>query len=52
MQLLYILVAGAKMTYTLDVWYVPPHKKEGMQNNNRSVRVLKSMGKIQQIVVF
>ena len=44
MRLLYVSVAILKMTYVLDVWYVPPHKKEGMQNNSRSVRVLKSMG--------
>jgi len=30
MQLLYISVAIPKMTYALDMWYVPPHKKEGM----------------------
>jgi len=49
MHLLYISVAVPKMTYTLDVWYVPPHKKEGKRNNSGSVRALKSMGKIQRI---
>jgi len=49
MRLLYISVAVPKMTYALDVWYVPPHKKEGMRNNSGSVRALKSMGKIQRI---
>jgi len=49
MRLLYISVAIPKMTYALDVWYVPPHKKEGMRNNSGSVRALKSMGKIQRI---
>jgi len=30
MRLLYISVAVPKMMYVLDVWYVPPHKKEGL----------------------
>ena len=47
MRQLYISVAVPKMTYALDVWFVPPHKKEGKRNNSSSVRVLKSMGKIQ-----
>ena len=49
MRLLYISVAIPKMTYALDVWYVPPHKKEGKRNNSGSVRALRSMGKIQRI---
>ena len=49
MHLLYISVAVPKMTYVLDIWFVPPHKKEGNQNNSGSVRVQKSMGKIQRI---
>lgn len=49
MRLLYVSVAVPKMTYALDVWYVPPHKKEGMRKNSGSVRALKSMGKIQRI---
>ena len=39
------------MTYALDVWYIPPHKKEGKQNNSGLVRALKSMGKIQRIAM-
>ena len=38
MQQLYISVAIPKMTYALDTWFVPPHKKEGKQNNTGSVR--------------
>jgi ribonuclease HI len=49
MRLLFVSVAVPKMTYALDVWYVPPHKKEGMRNNSGSVRALKAMGKIQRI---
>ena len=49
MRLLYILVAIPKMAYALDVWYIPPHKKEGKWNNSGSVRALRSMGKIQRI---
>ena len=47
MRQLYISVAIPKMTYALDVWFVPPHKKEGKRNNSGSVRALRSMGKIQ-----
>ena len=49
MRQLYISVAIPKMTYALDVWFVPPHKKEGKRNNSGSVRALRSMGKIQRI---
>ena len=52
MRQLYISVAVPKMTYMLDVWFVPPHKKEGKRNNSGSVRVLKSMGKIQRIAML
>ena len=51
MCLLYISVAVPKMTYALDIWYVPPHKKEGKRNNSGSVRALKSMGKIRRIAM-
>jgi len=51
MQQLYISVAIPKMTYTLDVWFVPLHKKEGRRNNSGSVRALRSMGKIQRIAM-
>ena len=47
--LLFVFLTIPKMTYALDMWYVPLHKKEGMQNNSRSVRVLKAMGNIQTI---
>jgi len=40
------------MTYALDVWFVPPHKKEGRRNNSGSVRALRSMGKIQRIATW
>ena len=49
MRQLYILVAIPKVTYLLDVWFIPSHKKEGKRNNSSSVRALKSMGKIQRI---
>ena len=52
MRQLYISVAVPKMTYALDVWFVPPHKKEGKRNNSGSVRALKSMGKIQRIATL
>ena len=52
MHLLYILVAIPNMTYVLDIWYVPLHKKEGKRNNSRSVRALKLMGKIQRIATW
>jgi len=51
MRQLYISVAIPKMTYALDVWFVPPHKKEGRWNNSGSVRALRSMGKIQRIAM-
>jgi len=51
MRQLYISVAIPKMTYALDVWFVPPHKKEGKRNNSGLVRALKSMGKIQRIAM-
>jgi len=49
---LYVSVAIPKMTYTLDTWFVPPHKKEGKQNNTGSVRAQQSMGKIQRIAML
>lgn len=52
MRQLYISVAVPKMTYALDVWFVPPYKKEGKRNNSGSVRALKSMGKIQRIATL
>jgi len=52
MHLLYISVAVPKMTYALDVWFVPPHKKEGKRDNSGSVRAQKAMGKIQRIATW
>ena len=52
MRQLYISVAVPKMMYASDVWFVPLHKKEGKQNNSRSVRALKSMGNIQCIATL
>ena len=52
MRQLYISVAIPKMTYALDVWFVPPHKKEGKRNNSGSVRAQKAMGKIQRIATL
>ena len=49
MQQLYVLVAIPKMTYALDTWFVPLHKKEGKRNNTGSVRAQWSMCKIQRI---
>ena len=52
MRQLYISVAIPKMTYALDTWFVPLHKKEGKRNNTGSVRAQQSMGKIQRIATL
>lgn len=40
MQCLYLAVAIPKMMYSLDTWYVPPHKPDGVQRCIGSVKQL------------
>ncbi|KAJ8468306.1 hypothetical protein ONZ45_g17291 [Pleurotus djamor] len=42
---LYLAVAIPKMTYALDVWYTPPHLKEGAKNRRGSIRALQQLEK-------
>lgn len=52
MRQLYLAVAVPKMTYGLDVWYIPPEKLEGARHNSGSVGVQRQLGKIQRIATL
>ncbi|KAJ8462821.1 hypothetical protein ONZ45_g17797 [Pleurotus djamor] len=45
---LYLAVAIPKMTYALDVWYTPPHLKEGARNRRGSVKALQQLERVQR----
>jgi len=52
MRQLYLAVALPKMTYGINVWYLPPRKPAGATKNKESVSVLKSLQKIQCIATL
>jgi ribonuclease HI/exonuclease III len=52
MRQLYLAVALPKITYGLQVWYVPPTKPVGATRNTGSVGVLKSLQKLQRIATL
>jgi ribonuclease HI/endonuclease/exonuclease/phosphatase family metal-dependent hydrolase len=49
MRQLYLSVALPKITYGLDVWYIPPNKPAGFTKNSGSVGVLHNLQKIQRL---
>jgi ribonuclease HI len=49
MRQLYISVALPKITYGLEIWYTPPHKKPGLTKNSGSASALRQLQKIQRI---
>ena len=52
MRQLYLAVALPKITYGLEVWYVPPLKAAGATKNSGSVAVLKALQKLQRIATL
>ena len=52
MRQLYLAVALPKITYGLDVWYLPPNKPIGATKNVGSVGTLKSLQKLQRIATL
>jgi ribonuclease HI len=52
MRQLYISVAVPKMTYGLDLWYIPPSKPVGAKRNHGSVAALRGLQKIQRIATL
>jgi ribonuclease HI len=52
MRQLYLAVALPKITYGLDVWYLPPAKRAGAIKNSGSVGTLKSLQKLQRIATL
>jgi hypothetical protein len=49
MRQLYISVALPKITYGLDVWYMPPTKPAGYTKNTGSVGILRNLQKTQRL---
>ena len=49
MRQLYIAVALPKITYGLDIWYIPPSKKAGQTKNSGSAGALRQLQKVQRI---
>ncbi len=52
MRKLYLSVALPKMTYALDIWYEPPHLRDGAKKRAGSVRALKELAKVQRIAAL
>jgi Reverse transcriptase (RNA-dependent DNA polymerase) len=52
MRRLYITVAILKMTYGLDVWFMPPHKPLGKKKKSGSVKALRELGKLQRMATI
>ena len=52
MRQLYLAVALLKITYGLEVWYVPPSKPVGATRNSGSVGSLKALQKLQRIAAL
>ena len=52
MRQLYLAVALPKITYGIDVWYLPPRKQAGATKNEGSVGTLRSLQKIQRIATL
>ena len=49
MRQLYIAVALPKITYGLDIWYIPPSKPPGQTKNTGSAGALRQLQKTQRI---
>ena len=47
MQQLYYAVAIPKMTYAVDIWYTPPHRKEGTKKDSGSVGITNKLVSLQ-----
>jgi hypothetical protein len=52
MRRLYITVAILKMTYGLDVWYMPPHKPLCKKKNSGSIKALREFHKLQRVAML
>ena len=52
MRQLYLAVALPKITYGLEVWYVPPWKAVGATKNSGSVGFLRALQKLQRIATL
>lgn len=52
MRQLYLAVALPKITYGLEVWYVPPSKPVGATRNTGSVGTLRELQKLQRIATL
>ena len=52
MRQLYVSVALPKITYGLDVWYTPPHKRPGQTKNSGSAAALRQLQKTQRIATL
>ena len=52
MRQLFLAVALPKITYSIDVWFSPPHKPVGATKNAGSVGSLRSLQKIQRIATL
>ena len=52
MQQLYYAVAIPKMTYAVDIWYTPPHRKEGTKKDSGSVGITNKLVSLQQMAAL
>jgi ribonuclease HI len=52
MRQLYLSVALPKITYGLEVWFTPPHRRSGAAKNSGSVSALSALQKAQRIAAL
>jgi hypothetical protein len=52
MRRLYVSVVLPKITYGLDVWYIPPNKRAGQTKNSGSSAALRQLQKTQRIATL
>ena len=51
-QQLYHAVTIPKMTYAVDIWYTPPHRKEGTKKDSGSVGITNKLVSLQQMATL